>query len=187
MTYGFNSGQIQVLQGLTNIGNIVVVILALVITGPLNDWWIIWMARRNGSIYEPEYRLVFMLSMLLGVFGYLGWAIGNDRHMPWIGAVSCYAMTHLSFVVSGSTRIAYVIDTHGANASHVIALTEFVMHAVSYGATFFANRLILAAGVKRTLLVVAAIQAACWLTCIPISRVTPVSSRPAETPSRELS
>ena len=81
----------QVLQGLTNIGNIVVIILALVTTGPLNDWWIVWMARRNEGIYEPEYRLPFMLTMLFGIFGYAGWAIGNDRHMPWIGAVACLA------------------------------------------------------------------------------------------------
>ena len=81
----------HVLQGLTNIGNIVVIILALVTTGPLNDWWIVWMARRNRGIYEPEYRLPFTLSMLVGTFGYVGWAIGNDRHMPWIGAVACLA------------------------------------------------------------------------------------------------
>ena len=68
-----------------------VVILALVITSPLNDWWIVWMARRNGGVYEPEFRLPFTLSMLFGVFGYVGWAIGNDRHMPWIGAVACLA------------------------------------------------------------------------------------------------
>ena len=68
-----------------------VVILALVITSPLNDWWIVWMARRNRGVYEPEFRLPFTLSMLFGVFGYVGWAIGNDRHMPWIGAVACLA------------------------------------------------------------------------------------------------
>ena len=30
-----------------------------------------------------------MLSMLFGVFGYVGWAVGNDHRMPWIGAVAC--------------------------------------------------------------------------------------------------
>ncbi|KAM5531176.1 hypothetical protein V8D89_015146 [Ganoderma adspersum] len=164
VTYGFNAGQI----GLTNIGNIVVVTLALVITGPLNDWWIVWMARRNGGIYEPEYRLAFTLSMLFGVFGYVGWAIGNDRHMPWIGAVICLAMAYFSLVVSSATRVAYVIDTHGVNTSHIIALTEFAMNLIAYGATFFANRVVLSAGVRRTLLVVAGVQAACWLTSVPM-------------------
>ncbi|PIL31059.1 MFS general substrate transporter [Ganoderma sinense ZZ0214-1] len=164
VTYGFDAGQI----GLITIGNIVAIILALVFTGPLNDWWVVWMARRNRGIYEPEYRLVFMLSMLFGVFGYLGWAIGNDHHMPWIGAVACLAMVSLSLVVSSSTVIAYVIDTHGANASHIVALSECAVNLISFGATFFANGVVLSAGVKRTLLVVAACQAACWVTCIPM-------------------
>ena len=77
-------------------------------------------------------------------------------------------MTYLSTVVSNSTRTAYLIDTHGANASHIIALTEFFTNVIAYGAAFFANGLVLSAGVKRTLLVVGAVQAACWLMCIPM-------------------
>ena len=77
-------------------------------------------------------------------------------------------MTYLSTVVSNSTRTAYLIDTHGANASHIIALTEFFTNVIAYGAAFFANGLVLSAGVKRTLLVVGAVQAACWLTCVPM-------------------
>ena len=104
----------QVHQGLTNIGNIVVVILALVITSPLNDWWIVWMARRNGGIYEPEFRLPFTLSMLFGVFGYVGWAIGNDRNMPWIGAVACLAYV-LPFLSSASISPHLPVHSfHGA-------------------------------------------------------------------------
>ena len=76
-------------QGLTNLGGIVGIVLAMLITGPLNDWGIVWISQRNRGVYEPEYRLVFMLGMLFGVFGYVGWAVGNDHHMPWIGAVAC--------------------------------------------------------------------------------------------------
>lgn len=78
-----------VLQGLTNLGGIVGIVLAMLVTGPLNDYGVVWMSKRNGGIYEPEFRLVFMISMLFGVFGYVGWAVGNDHRMPWIGAVAC--------------------------------------------------------------------------------------------------
>ena len=77
-------------------------------------------------------------------------------------------MTYFSIVVSNATRTAYLIDTHGSNASHIIALTEFVTNLIAYGTTFFANRVVLSAGLKRTLLVVAAVQAACCLTCVPM-------------------
>ena len=67
----------------------------MVFTGPLHDWGIVWMAQHNRGVYEPEFRLVLTIfSMLVGVFGYVGWAIGNDHHMPWIGPVACITLVH---------------------------------------------------------------------------------------------
>ena len=82
-------------QGLTNLGGLVGIVLAMLVTGPLNDWGVVWIARRNRGVYEPEYRLIFMLTMLFGVFGYVGWGVGSSQNMPWIGAVAC--ITFVSF------------------------------------------------------------------------------------------
>ena len=76
-------------QGLTNLGGLVGIVLAMAITSPLNDWGVVWLAKRNRGIYEPEFRLIFMSSMLFGVFGYVGWGVGSSHHMPWIGATIC--------------------------------------------------------------------------------------------------
>ena len=77
-------------------------------------------------------------------------------------------MAHFSIAVSNATRVTYVIDTHGAHAAHILALTGLVQGFVSYGATFFANGLVLSAGVRRTLVVVAGVQAACLVACVPV-------------------
>nr|VWO97977.1 Uncharacterized protein [Ganoderma boninense] len=77
-------------------------------------------------------------------------------------------MNSFTISVATATRVAYVIDAHGANAAHILTLTESVMYLLTYSATFLANGIVLSAGVRRTLLVVAAIQAACWLTCVPV-------------------
>lgn len=88
LEYGFDAAQtvspglnlpprfliIPEIQGLTNLGGIVGIVLALFITGFLIDWSVVWMSKRNRGIYEPEFRLLFMSSMLFGVFGYFGWA-----------------------------------------------------------------------------------------------------------------
>ncbi|KAI1791956.1 major facilitator superfamily domain-containing protein, partial [Ganoderma leucocontextum] len=162
--YGFNTAQI----GLTHLGGLVGIVLAMIATGSLNDWWIVWMSQRNRGVYEPEYRLIFMFSMLFGVFGYVGWAVGNDHHMPWIGAVACIAMINFSTIVSDGAAVAYLIDTHGANSLHVLSITQFARGIISYSATFFANGIILSRGVKSCLLVLGACQAVCWLSCIPM-------------------
>ena len=88
-------------QGLTNLGSLLGDVLAILVTGPPSDWAIVWMSQRNRGIYEPEYRLVFMLCMLVGVFGYVGWAVGSDHHIPWIGPVAC--ITYVLSFCSSST------------------------------------------------------------------------------------
>ena len=162
------------------------------------------MSQRNRGVYEPEFRLVFMLWILFGIFGYVGWAVGNDHHMPWIGAVACYTyvesphlphcrafdhltldaalsmvpgrlpwflrtrMLNFSAIITGSACVTYLLDAHGQNALHVLAITDSLRSFVLYGTTFFANGVILRGGVKRSLLILGACQAACWLSSIPM-------------------
>ncbi|TFK80890.1 MFS general substrate transporter [Polyporus arcularius HHB13444] len=164
LEYNFTASQI----GLTNLGGIVGIVLAMIVSGPLNDWGVVWMSKRNRGIYEPEFRLVFMFAMLFGVFGYVGWAVGNDHRMPWIGAVACITMVNFSMVVSGSAAVTYLLDTHRANALHIFALSNFGKNMVLYASTFFANGIVLSRGVKVSLLILGACQAVCWLASVPM-------------------
>ena len=61
-------------QGLTNLGGLVAIVLAMLFTSTMTDRSIIALARRNGGVYETEFRIIFVLTMLFGVFGYVGWA-----------------------------------------------------------------------------------------------------------------
>ncbi|KAI1784320.1 MFS general substrate transporter [Ganoderma leucocontextum] len=163
ITDHFNAAQV----GLTHLAGFVGVVLAISVTA-LNDWAIIWMSQRNRGVYEPEYRLIFMLSMLFGVFGYVGWAVGSDHHMPWIGSVVCITMMNVSLVISGGAAVTYLLDTHRENALHILSITTFAREMVFYGSTFFANGFILSRGIKLSLLILGACQAVCWLVCIPM-------------------
>ncbi|KXN90109.1 Quinidine resistance protein 3 [Leucoagaricus sp. SymC.cos] len=154
--------------GLTNLGGLVGIVLAFVISGPLTDWGTIRLSRQNHGIYEPEFRLFFAIAMLFGVFGYAGWAVGTTHNMPWIGAVACIAMANFSMVMTGSAAITYLLDTHGPSALHVLAMVNFLKNMVLYGFTFFANGMIARRGVKTSLLILAGCQAFCWISSIPM-------------------
>nr|VWO94013.1 Multidrug transporter TPO1_2 (Clotrimazole exporter TPO1_2) (Drug:H(+) antiporter TPO1_2) (DHA TPO1_2) [Ganoderma boninense] len=162
VTYGFNTAQI----GLTNLGGLVGSVIGIAVAGPLGDWWIVWVSRRNRGVYEPEVR--HQQNLLVGAFGYVGWAVGNDHHMPWVGAVACIAMIYFGALVPGVALFPYLIDAHGSNSLHIISLINFAKNVLIYGSAFFANGIILSAGVKLSLIVYGACQAACWLTCIPM-------------------
>ena len=77
-------------------------------------------------------------------------------------------MLNFSIVVSGSAAVTYLLDTHGTNALHILALSNFGKNMVLYGSTFFANGMVLSRGVKVSLLILGACQAFCWLASIPM-------------------
>ncbi|KAM5538327.1 hypothetical protein V8D89_007929 [Ganoderma adspersum] len=154
--------------GLTHLGSLIGVILAMLITGPLSDRAIVWMSQHNGGVYEPEFRLVLMFTMLFGVFGYVGWAVGDDDHMPWVGAVACFAMIPFGLVASSGAAVTYLLDTHGANAQHVLSITRCANYFIFYAASFVANGIVLSRGVKVSLLILGSCQAVCFLASIPM-------------------
>ena len=76
-------------------------------------------------------------------------------------------MLYFSAVVSSGTSFAYLVDTHGpTGAVHIVALANCVMVMLEYGAAFCANRIVLARGVRASLLVLGAGQAVCWLAAV---------------------
>ena len=71
-------------------------------------------------------------------------------------------------VVSGSAAVTYLLDTHRANALHILALSNFGKNMVLYASTFFANGIILSHGVKVSLLILGGCQAVCWAASVPM-------------------
>ena len=80
------------------------------------------------------------------------------------------SMASFGMVLSGGAVVAYLLDTHGGNGLHVLALTNSMKSIVFYGFNTFANGMIEHRGVKVSLLILAACQAACWLPSIPMYR-----------------
>ena len=77
-------------------------------------------------------------------------------------------LANFSMVVSGSVSVTYLLDVHGANSVHCLAISNFVKNMVLYGFSFFANGMIEDRGVKTSLLILAGCQAFCWLISVPI-------------------
>ena len=49
--YGFTAGPVGLISG---IGPFIAALLGNLLAGPLSDWTVTWMARRNRGVYEPE-------------------------------------------------------------------------------------------------------------------------------------
>ena len=91
--------------------------IANIIGGPLCDYIARVMTKRNGGVYEPEFRLLLMIpAVIIGSIGYFGfgWSIQNGD--PWIVPVILYGLTGMGGVFLAIPVYTYVVDSHRALA-----------------------------------------------------------------------
>ncbi|TDZ35036.1 putative MFS-type transporter [Colletotrichum spinosum] len=126
--------------GLSYVSCLIGVAVGTLYSGHLGDNFILWKARRNNGIMEPEFRLWLFSALLVVIPGsLLLWGVGAAHHVHWFGLV--FAMGTLSGGVTAGSQLAitYCIDCYkelGADAIVTVILIRNTMSfAVSYGIT----------------------------------------------------
>lgn len=72
--------------GLVSIASLIGAILGAFTIGPLADWVVKFMSRRNKGVYEPEFRLLLIsVSLVLGGISFFGFGWSLQVQDPWIG------------------------------------------------------------------------------------------------------
>lgn len=75
------------------------------------------MTKRNGGVYEPEFRLVLMFpAVVLGSIGYFGFGWSIENGDPWIVPVILYGLVGIGGVFLAIPVYTYVVDSHRALA-----------------------------------------------------------------------
>ncbi|KAL5051305.1 major facilitator superfamily domain-containing protein [Aspergillus fruticulosus] len=78
--YNYNSSQIGLFNLLPFIGDLI----GCVLSGPINDWYVLWRAKRNNRVFEPETRLHMGLPAIFATpVGLLVFGIGLAR-VSWM-------------------------------------------------------------------------------------------------------
>jgi hypothetical protein len=172
--YNFTAGQV----GLIGLSSWVFGMIANVCGAPACDYIARAMTKRNGGVYEPEFRLVLMIPAV--IIGSMGWAIENND--TWIIPVILYGLTGMGGVFLAIPVYTYVVDSHRALApeafvtvmsrnSHLTARSTFSRIRLTFAFTFFVNDWMASAGVKQVFVVIGGINlivcSPALILCIP--------------------
>jgi len=107
--YNFSVSQ----TGLISISPFVFTIIGELVSGPLNDWLCVKLAKKNHGIYEPEFRLpLVIIPLILGVVGFFGFGATVHFQTHWIGPVLCFGFANMSLAFLNACVFGYVIDAH---------------------------------------------------------------------------
>ncbi|KAF4466388.1 major facilitator superfamily transporter [Fusarium albosuccineum] len=123
--YNFDADQI----GLMSLAPFIGSTLGTLICGPLSDWSILRLAKRNKGIYEPEMRLWVMAAFAPFVpVGMVLFGVGLNSGWPWPILAVGYALCSFGTAPAGTIALTYITD----------AYTEIVGDAM-VGVTFLRN------------------------------------------------
>lgn len=165
-------------------------VLGTAVAGKVSDIIVRFMSRRNGGIYEPEFRLVMALPVAIatcvGLMGF-GWsAAERDR---WIVPTVFFGIISFGCSLGSTTAITFCVDSYRQYAGEALVTlnfskSEFPNHCGSeifcnadrlspdifHGLVFslFFNRWLEADGSKKVFLALGGIQLACLLLTIPM-------------------
>lgn len=107
--YNFNSAQI----GLMSLPRIIGVTIGCVIGGPLSDWLVIFLSRRNKGVYEPEVRLwCFCLFVPLVPAGTILAGFGLNDGLAWPLVALGIVLYNVGVAPINSVALTYLTDSY---------------------------------------------------------------------------
>lgn len=107
--YDFNATQIGLMNLAPFIGNT----LGSLICGPLSDWTILRLAKRNGGIYEPEMRLwIFVPFIPFQVAGAFWFGYALQEGQSWIAVAWAWGMCSFGSAPISSIALTYMTDAY---------------------------------------------------------------------------
>ncbi|SPO07781.1 uncharacterized protein DNG_10476 [Cephalotrichum gorgonifer] len=143
--------------------------LGAIAAGAVSDPLIEWASRRNGGIYEPEFRLMLIIPALITSaigffpFGYLAEMGKGPVIMATLWAISSVSM---QFIMTAVTT--YIVDSYRNISVEIFITTMVIKNFLFFGFTFFLSPWIVEWGAADMFYCVGGIQAALCLTTVPM-------------------
>ncbi len=183
---GYNFTALQ--TGLVYVSPFVGGILGTAVAGKVSDIIVRFMSRRNGGIYEPEFRLVMAIPVTIAtVIGLMGFGWSAEERDNWIVPTVFFGIISFGCALGSTTSITFAVDSYRQYAGEALVTLNFskseslpfslrIMFAnhnyldIFHGLVFslFFNKWLAADGSKKTFIAIGGIQLACLATTVPM-------------------
>jgi hypothetical protein len=156
--------------GACNVSSFVATLIATAAAGPIIDGTARFMSKRNGGIFEPEFRLPVMVTYLIfTAAGFFAWGQSLYNQDPWpIPVIVCMGLINLGVQLGTSAVVTYVTDCHRQEAAEAFAFMNFIKNMFAFGLTFYCNDWIAVQGVRNCFFVIGGITVAVTLLTVPM-------------------
>ena len=113
-------------------------LISSLVSGLASDWNIKFMARRNGGVYEPEFRLILLIpAVIISTAGFLILGPLYNRHAPVYQIVLANVLFSIAMPFGSSACTTYILDTMQNSASEAFVATTLFKSLYMFLATFY--------------------------------------------------
>ncbi|KIH88558.1 hypothetical protein SPBR_07045 [Sporothrix brasiliensis 5110] len=145
--------------GLTVLSPFVANIVGNFIPGPVADWLVTYMSRKNGGVYEPEFRNILCLPALLtGLAGYWGFGLAIHYKIHWFAPVFFFGVAAFSGSILSLVSNTYLLDCHRKHAQDAYAAVTLVKAVMTFAIAFFINTWLAKSGPVRVYFIIGTIH-----------------------------
>ncbi|KAJ9144493.1 Major facilitator superfamily transporter [Pleurostoma richardsiae] len=120
-------------------GQIVVSLVALPALGWGSDWAVKLLARRNGGVHQPQYRLVTLVfPILVGVLSAVlyGEAAQHPYRLHWFAIVFAVNAYYFAFVGANQAGIVYALDSYPTRSGPALVVICAGRGILSFGTSY---------------------------------------------------
>ncbi|KIW48829.1 uncharacterized protein PV06_01391 [Exophiala oligosperma] len=164
--YNFTSLQ----AGLVYISPFVGGVLGTAVAGKVSDIIVRYMSRKNGGVYEPEFRLVMGIPIAITTaIGLMGFGWSAQERDNWIVPTIFFGLISFGCSLGSTTSITFCVDSYRQYAGEALVTLNFsknIFHGLVFS-LFFATWLE-DDGPRTTFLAIGAIQVICLISTIPM-------------------
>jgi len=129
------------------------------------------MIRRNKGIYEPEFRIVLIVAMLVfaaaGLYGF-GITADNAEKYGWLIPDVFFAFIVISMVVGAVASALYIIDAHREIAVESFTCLLIFKNIFSFILAYFSYNWVFSIGIRQLFIIFGSIEVAICLLSIPM-------------------
>jgi hypothetical protein len=116
-TYNFTALQ----TGLIYISPFVGGLLGTAVAGKISDIIVQYMTRRNGGIYEPEFRLIMAIPIALSTtIGLMGFGWSAQEKDAWIVPTIFFGLVSFGCCLGSTTSITFCVDSYRQYAGEAL-------------------------------------------------------------------